>query len=103
MLLTTKSHQHAQLPARCSSPDGVEYKSLKAPTGVRTPFPPQPEVSADVLGSHLTKTKTPLLSEAALLTKDSLPLEPVLWAGGRRGPWEVGGRLQRGAGPWACR
>lgn len=93
MPLTTKPNQHAQLPASCSSPDGLEDKSLgslKPPTGVRTLFPLQPEVSADVLGSHLTKTKAPLLSEAALLTKDSFPLEPVLWTGVRWRPWEVG-------------
>lgn len=101
MPLTTRPNQHALLhgPASCSSPDGLEDKSLgsrKAPTGVRTPFPPQPEVSTDVLGSHLTQMEASLLSEAALLTKDSLPLEPVLWAGVRWGPWEVGERLQRG-------
>lgn len=88
---------------------GPESGLLEGSHCRKGPFLPQPGVSADAVEVLLTKMKAPLLSEAALLTKDRLPLESGLQDGecvcvcARRG--DQGGRRRAAACSWSrvCR
>lgn len=106
MPLTTGPHQHAQPTTAGSSPDIPEDKRLgflKAPTTVRGPFLPQPEVSADVAESPAHRDESPFAGRRSTADKGQAPSGVGPPGGEQVGATEVEGRLQRGAGPWACR